>query len=230
MELQIEDLKIKVIKRKCSKNIVLRVNSDGQVKVTAPKRVLKREIETLVLQNLEKIKESKEKVKANSDYIEKNFVTGEEHYFLGNKYKLVVNITNKSSVKIENNNLLLNINKKIDNTRENKEKILNKFYKEQLLLILNELIPKAEQKMQVLASEYKIKNMKTKWGTCNITQKRIWLNLQLAKKPIECLESVLYHELTHLYEKNHTKRFYNLLDYYYPKWREIEEELQRKVY
>lgn len=230
MELEVEDLKIKVIKRKCSKNIVLRVNSDGQVKVTAPKRVLKREIETLVLQNLEKIKESIEKVKSNSDYIERKFVTGEEHYFLGNKYKLVVNITNKSSVKIENNNLLLNINKKLENTKENKEKILNKFYKEQLLLILNELIPKAEQKMQVSASEYKIKNMKTKWGTCNITQKRIWLNLQLAKKPIECLESVLYHELTHLYEKNHTKRFYNLLDYYYPKWREIEEELQRKVY
>lgn len=230
MELEVEDLKIKVIKRKCSKNIVLRVNSDGQVKVTAPKRVLKREIETLVLQNLEKIKESIEKVKSNSDYIERKFVTGEEHYFLGNKYKLVVNITNKSSVKIENNNLLLNINKKLENTKENKEKILNKFYKEQLLLILNELIPKAEQKMQVSASEYKIKNMKTKWGTCNITQKRIWLNLQLAKKPIECLESVLYHELTHLYEKNHTKRFYNLLDYYYPRWREIEEELQRKVY
>lgn len=230
MELEVEDLKIKVIKRKCSKNIVLRVNSDGQVKVTAPKRVLKREIETLVLQNLEKIKESIEKVKSNSDYIERKFVTGEEHYFLGNKYKLVVNITNKSSVKIENNNLLLNINKKLENTKENKEKILNKFYKEQLLLILNELIPKAEQKMQVSASEYKIKNMKTKWGTCNITQKRIWFNLQLAKKPIECLESVLYHELTHLYEKNHTKRFYNLLDYYYPRWREIEEELQRKVY
>lgn len=230
MELEVEDLKIKVIKRKCSKNIVLRVNSDGQVKVTAPKRVLKREIETLVLQNLEKIKESIEKVKSNSDYIERKFVTGEEHYFLGNKYKLVVNITNKSSVKIENNNLLLNINKKLENTKENKEKILNKFYKEQLLLILNELIPKAEQKMQVSASEYKIKNMKTKWGTCNITQKRIWFNLQLAKKPIECLESVLYHELTHLYEKNHTKRFYNLLDYYYPRWSEIEEELQRKVY
>lgn len=230
MELEVEDLKIKVIKRKCSKNIVLRVNSDGQVKVTAPKRVLKREIETLVLQNLEKIQESIEKVKSNSDYIERKFVTGEEHYFLGNKYKLVVNITNKSSVKIENNNLLLNINKKLENTKENKEKILNKFYKEQILLILNELIPKAEQKMQVSASEYKIKNMKTKWGTCNITQKRIWFNLQLAKKPIECLESVLYHELTHLYEKNHTKRFYNLLDYYYPRWREIEEELQRKVY
>ncbi|MBF0716105.1 M48 family metallopeptidase [Gemelliphila palaticanis] len=230
MELEVENLKIKVIKRKCSKNIVLRVNSYGQVKVTAPKRVLKREIETLVFQKLEKIQESIEKVKANSNYIERKFVTGEEHYFLGNKYKLVVNITNKSSVKIENNNLLLNINKKLENTRENKEKILNKFYKEQLLLILNELIPKAEQKMQVSAREYKIKNMKTKWGTCNITQKRIWLNLQLAKKPIECLESVLYHELTHLYEKNHTKRFYNLLDYYYPKWREIEEELQRKVY
>ena len=67
--------------------------------------------------------------------------------------------------------------------------------------------------------------MKTKWGTCNIDRKRIWINLQLAKKPMECLEYVLTHELVHLMEKNHTNKFYALVEEFYPTWKEARKLL-----
>ena len=67
--------------------------------------------------------------------------------------------------------------------------------------------------------------MKTRWGTCNVKEGRIWLNLQLAKKPPECLEYVIIHELTHLLEPGHNQRFYQLMDRFLPDWRRVHQEL-----
>lgn len=71
--------------------------------------------------------------------------------------------------------------------------------------------------------------MKTKWGTCNIEARRIWLNLELAKKPVQCLEYILVHELTHLLERNHNERFTGLLNQHLPQWRTLREELNGSV-
>ena len=70
------------------------------------------------------------------------------------------------------------------------------------------------------AAEWRIKNMKTKWGTCNIRARRIWLNLQLAKYPVSCLEYIIIHELTHLWERYHNAHFKSLMDKFCPDWRE----------
>lgn len=83
--------------------------------------------------------------------------------------------------------------------------------------------------MGVTVSAWGIKRMKTKWGTCNIETQRIWLNLELAKKPVQCLEYTLVHELTHLLESHHNERFTGLLDQHLPPWRTLREELNGSV-
>jgi len=65
-----------------------------------------------------------------------------------------------------------------------------------------------------------VKQVKTKWGSCTVGKRRIWLNLELAKKPIECLEYVLVHELMHLLERHHNTRFCSLMDQYLPGWKQ----------
>jgi hypothetical protein len=83
--------------------------------------------------------------------------------------------------------------------------------------------------MGVGISEWRIKRMKTKWGTCNIKAQRIWINLELVKKPVYCIEYIVVHELAHLLEKNHNKRFYAYLDRFMPQWKSYKKELNESV-
>ncbi|HRF16802.1 MAG TPA: M48 family metallopeptidase, partial [Chitinophagaceae bacterium] len=96
---------------------------------------------------------------------------------------------------------------------------------------LKELVPsiisKWEKKMKVSVSEFGIKRMKTKWGTCNREAKRIWLNLELAKKPLSCIEYIVVHEMVHLLERNHNDRFISFMDRFLPQWKELKKELNR---
>ncbi len=79
----------------------------------------------------------------------------------------------------------------------------------------------------VEANEYGIRKMHTKWGTCNTEAKRIWLNLELAKKPVECLEFIIVHELVHVLERSHNEAFVNYMNQFMPKWRFYREELNK---
>ena len=106
--------------------------------------------------------------------------------------------------------------------------ILDEWYRQRLKEIVPVLITQYENAMKVQVSEFGIKKMKTRWGTCSIRAKRIWLNLELAKKPIECLEYVVVHELVHILERKHNERFIALMDKYLPKWRFHKEELNRR--
>ena len=89
------------------------------------------------------------------------------------------------------------------------------------------MIAKWEKKMGLQIAEYGIRRMKTKWGTCNPDAKRIWINLELAKKPLECLEYIVVHEMVHLLERSHNNRFIAYMDHFLPQWRELKEELNR---
>lgn len=220
--LKINNLEVKVIRKKCSKRVVLRVDVKGEIKVTAPYGVTKKVISQFVVDNKEELIEKLAKIKMT----EQHLVTGDVVVLFGKKYNLEVIVGNKNKLFLENNTLKMTVKKEKYANFQAKEKLLNDFYKKQLFLVLEKLIPTAERIVGKKAREYKIKNMKTKWGTCNITKERIWLNLALAKKPVCCLEAVLYHELIHFYETNHTPRFYNLLDQYYPQWREVDDILK----
>ena len=109
--------------------------------------------------------------------------------------------------------------------RAGRKRALEGYYRELLHGRVPQLLAVWQPAMRVSAREWRTKRMKTRWGTCNIAARRIWLNLELAKKPERCLEYVVVHELTHLLERNHTKRFYVLMDRFLPDWRERRDEL-----
>lgn len=100
-----------------------------------------------------------------------------------------------------------------------KRALMNKFYREEMEKKLESIVPEKLENMNLSISEYRIKNMKTRWGTCNINKRRIWLSLKLAKKDPFCLEYVVVHELCHLLEKGHNKRFYAFVQKYLPNWK-----------
>lgn len=110
---------------------------------------------------------------------------------------------------------------------EKRQRIIDEWYRSQLKNILPALIGKWEKKLNVKVNEFGIKKMKTKWGTCNREAKRIWVNLELAKKPPECLEYVVVHEMIHFLERKHNDLFIAYINEYLPKWRFFKDELNR---
>ena len=114
-------------------------------------------------------------------------------------------------------------------TMRKREEQLQGWYRQQLRDLLPQYTAKYENKMNVKVSEICIRSMKTKWGTCNKKARRIWLNTELAKKPIESIEYVLIHEMVHLLERNHNEKFIAYMDKIAPKWKHLREELNRSA-
>lgn len=133
----------------------------------------------------------------------------------------------RNEVSLTGGHLILQV--RPESTPEQRERVLNDWYREQLKSKLPEVIQKCEQVVGVHASEWKVKNMRTKWGTCNIDRKRIWINLQLAKKTPECLAYVVTHELVHLLERNHNEQFQKYMDTFFPEWRVVKETLNQQM-
>jgi predicted metal-dependent hydrolase len=129
----------------------------------------------------------------------------------------------RNSVEIKGNMLILTVRE--SSTSQQREKVMTEWYRKQLKEILPKLVAKWEETIGVEAESVRVKNMLTRWGTCNTKDKRIWFNLQLAKKPIECLEYVVVHELVHLLEKSHNSVFVGYMDTYLPDWRVTRKRL-----
>ncbi|MDK8253319.1 MAG: SprT family zinc-dependent metalloprotease [Dialister micraerophilus] len=219
-------VEVKITKKSNIKNLYIRVNPpEGNVTLSAPLNYLDDEIRLFVLKKLPEINAVRLRMRSQVRQTKREFISGESHYLWGKPYRLDVEVgTNKYSIKKMPNKILFSVPEGA--SAEHKEKIFNEWYRSELKRVLQGLIPSVEERMNFGANEYRIKDMKTRWGTCNIDKKRIWLNLQLAKKPIECLEYVLVHEMVHLLEKNHTHRFNALVSEYYPTWKDVEKTLE----
>lgn len=216
----IKNIKINIEKKKV-KNINIKVHSDMQVYVSCPKRADTEYVKKIVLNKLDWIESRIQKIKEREQQENKKYVSGEEHYFNGKKYILKINPVEKaklSYIKIEDQRYI-NMYIPENTTIENKEKLMNNFYKENLIPKINEYIAKWSLVLNVNPKEYKLRKMKTLWGSCNITKRTILFNTELAKKSDKAIEYVVVHELMHLIERYHNKRFYSLLDYYYPNWK-----------
>lgn len=112
-------------------------------------------------------------------------------------------------------------------SKEDKAHVLKEWYRAEMKKQIPDLISKWESIIGVKTNDWAIKQMRTKWGTCNIEAKRIWLNLELSKKPIICLEYIIVHELVHLLERNHNDKFVSYMNQFMPKWRMYKAELNR---
>ncbi len=116
---------------------------------------------------------------------------------------------------------------RVESDAVERERVLTTWYRRRLKEEITPLITKWEVIIGVKAAEWGVKQMKTKWGTCNIEAQRIWLNLELIKKPVHCLEYIIVHELVHLLERHHNEQFIAYINRFMPLWRHYREELNR---
>ena len=214
----VDDLIVTIKYRRKMKNIYLKVEKNADVVVSAPPRTPNYIIKKLVQENIDEIKLRRTNILKNGHTV-KNYVTGEKHYVFGKELTLEVRLGDKNKVTLSNDKLILSVKDKYQDREQIVTRELRKVVYNKCLVFLN----KYEKLMNVYVEQLRIKKMKTRWGTCNIEAKRIWINYELVKYPVECLEHTIVHELTHLLETNHTPRFYTLLGKYYPNYRENDK-------
>ena len=225
--INVNDLVVMIKYRKNMKNIYLKVEKNADVVVSAPPRTPNYIIKKLIQENIDEIKLRRNNILTNG-YTVKQYVTGEKHIIFGKEIVLEVRLGNKNVVKLSDDKIILVIKDK----DQDRGQIVMSYLRKVLYNKALEFINKYEKIMGVHVEQLRIKKMKTRWGTCNIEAKRIWVNYELIKYPIECLEHIVVHELTHLLETNHTPRFYALLGKYYPNFRENDKlikEFSKKI-
>jgi predicted metal-dependent hydrolase len=200
---------------------------NGRVRVAAPLRLGDDAVRLAVISRLGWIRRQQAEFERQDRQSQREFVTGESHYFEGRRYRLrVIEHDHATSIRVSNNATIeLRVPKRIG--REQREAAIQKWYRARLREQLPALLQKWEPKVGVTVSEVRIRRMKTRWGSCNAEAGRIWLNLELAKKPVVCLEYLLVHEMVHLLERNHSDRFHTIMDSLLPAWKLCREQLNR---
>ena len=229
MQIELGNISIDV-EQKDIKNIHLSVYPPyGKVRIAAPAKMDINTIRVFAISKLQWIKKQQELLLAQKRETPREFINRESHYFLGKRYLLKVKEhDNSPKVELDHKYIHLFIRSNTDQAR--RREIIEEWYRSELKKIIPKLISKWEKKLGVQSNEYGIKKMKTKWGTCNTEAKRIWLNLELARKPVECLEYIIVHELVHLLERSHNQRFIRYMDDFMPKWQFYRDELNRLPY
>jgi len=223
--LTIGGLNVEVSRKKNLKNLYIRVvPPEGDVTVSAPYGLSDEDIQLFILRKLPEITKTRDRMLSQERQSKREYVSGESHYLWGKPYRLqIVYAGSRSSIVRTPTKIVMTVPE--GTPVETREKLLTEWYRQELKRVLDTMVTRCEKKTGVHASEYRVKNMRTRWGTCNIDKRRIWLNLQLAKKPMECLEYVMIHEQVHLLEKNHTHRFHALVEEFCPTWKEAKKLL-----
>ena len=192
---------------------------DGRVRVSAPTQLTDEAITMFVRTKLGWIKKQQEKFQQQPRQSERQYVSGETLYVWGKQYFLQVEYSYKgNALTLSGDKAILTVRK--ESSPKQRGSFVNEWYRNLLKQEVAKYLPKWEKTTGLYCSSWQSKYMTTKWGTCNPTSKKIWLNIQLAKKPIECLEYVILHELAHLKVHNHGPEFTAILDQYMPYWRD----------
>jgi predicted metal-dependent hydrolase len=210
---------------------------DGRVRVSAPTRLGAEAVRLALVTRIPWIRRRRAEFFAQERQTAREYVSGESHYFLGKRYRLEVGEEARrqptapgaippggsAEVTISGETILLSVPP--ERSREHRERIMTDWYRARLGALIPDLVERWEPVVGHRADEVRIRKMKTKWGSCNIDARRIWLNLELAKKPPRCIEYILVHELIHLAERHHNDRFRALMDRHLPDWRTRRDEL-----
>ncbi|GAB2481314.1 SprT family zinc-dependent metalloprotease [Alkalibacterium psychrotolerans] len=217
--------------RKDIKNVHLSVHPPaGRVRLAVPEDMDEEAIRLFVISKIAWIKKQRKQFKLQDRQSVREFVSGESHYFLGSRYLMnVIESPEKQRVELRNKKYM-DLYVRPDSTREQREKVVNEWYRTELKQMVPEYIEKWESIMGVTVEDWGIKLMRTKWGTCNESVRRIWLNLELAKKNPRCLEYIIVHEMVHFLERKHNERFKAYMDQYLPNWRGIRAELNELIF
>ena len=225
--MKVSGIPVEVV-RKDIKNLHLGVYPpSGRVRVAAPLHMDDEAVRLAVISRLAWIRRQQGGFKQQVRQSQRQMITGESHYYQGRRYRLdVIEHNGPPSVNLPRNTIM-ELRVRPGSDRDKRENVINRWYRQQLRGQLPALIAEWESKIGVEVAEWRIRKMKTRWGTCNVEARRIWLNLELAKKPPSCLEYILVHEMLHLIERHHNDRFQQLLEKLMPQWQLRRDELNR---
>lgn len=216
------------VNKKNIKNMHLSVKPPlGNVVVSAPLLMSQKSIENFVRLNSGWIKKQQEKFINQPRMTARQYVSGETYYIFGKQFFLEFVSASKKSFKIDGNKIVLGM--KTDSTVEQREKFVREKFRQILIEQLERLIPKWEKTTNLYCESFKTKYMLTRWGTCNSKAKRIWINLQMVEKPLDCLEYIILHELIHLKISNHGKDFINMMNQFMPDWKDRKKLLNTQI-
>lgn len=223
-QIDLADMQIEVL-RKNIKNLHLSVLPPlGKVRIAAPGHMSLDTIRVFVISRLAWIRAQQRKLQAQQREAPREYLDRESHYVWGRRYLLKrVEQDAAPAIEVKHSKLLLQIRPGTDKARS--QEILDGWYREQIRAAVPALTAKWEPVMGVRVGRIFVQRMKTRWGSCNPSSRAIRLNTDLAKKPSECLEYILVHEMTHLLEPTHNARFVALIELFMPHWQHVRDEL-----
>lgn len=215
---------VEVVKKDI-KNVHLSVYPPaGRVRIAAPLRMKSETIRLFAISKLAWIKQQQKKLRAQEREPTREYIDRESHQIWGKRYLLrIVEAKATPSIRLRHRTLDLSI--RPGASVEKRRAVVDAWYRDQLKTVAPGLIAKWQSRMGVKVERFFIQRMKTKWGSCSPARGTIRLNTELAKKPPQCLEYVIVHELSHLIERRHNDQFVKQLDRHIPRWRAIRDEL-----
>lgn len=218
------------LKRKKIRHMYLVIDKKTrQIKISAPYNMEDDEIVQILLEKEEWIGEKLNRLKDKIIIPKISVINGGSLFYFGDEVKIKINYVDKNPLYGELNGSILNLYIKRDSSVEKKKELVREWYRDQLMKKIKTYIEKWEGIMDVDVYEYRTKQMKTRWGTCNPSKRRIWINLELAKLEEKYLEYIIVHEMLHLFERGHGDRFKGLMTKYYPDWEITSDELNRYI-
>ena len=229
MQRTIDGLCVTIV-RKSIKNMHLRVLSpNGEIQITAPNRLSVSQIDRFVREKRGWIEAQQQRLSERPAATDPAFADGQTVYLWGGSYTLRLEEASRGRSALRRwQEIILYIRPEDDASQ--REELLNGFYREALSNQIAARLPLWEARTGLHPSAWQIKNMKTRWGTCNTATKKIWLNLQLVKQPPNCLDYVIAHELTHLRYPGHGQDFKTFLTRAMPNWPDIRKALNEHTF
>lgn len=222
--LALGDIVVEVV-LKDIKNIHLSVNPPtGKVRISAPNRTSMDAIRLFAISKLGWIRQQQQKLEAQTREAPSEYVERESHYLWGKRYLLSVQEADRApSIEVRHRKILLSVRPGTGATR--RQEVLDEWYRRQVRAAVVPLLEKWPTIMGVRVEKLFVQKMKTKWGSCSPERQYVRLNTDLAKKPVECLEYVLVHEMTHILERHHNQRFVEIMNSFFPNWRLLRQKL-----
>lgn len=199
----------------------------GRVRVAAPVHLDDEAVRLALVSRLGWIRRRQREFARQDRQSQREMVSGESHYFQGRRYLLEVKESGGTPGVRLVGHTPMELRVAPGSDRDQREAVLQRWYRRQLRALVPPLLAKWEPPVGKSVADVRIKRMKTRWGSCNVDARRIWLNLELIKKPVTCLEYVLVHEMVHLRERHHTEQFQQWMDRLMPTWRIHRDELNR---
>ena len=225
-QITVNNITIDVV-RKDIKNIHLAVYPPtGRVRIAAPLNINDDAIRLFAISKLGWIKRHQREFDAQERISPREYKQRESHYFQGRRYLMKIIEKDEPPKVILKTRTYIELHVRPNTPFEKRREIITEWYRE-LKKLIPPIIEKWEKTLNVQINEWQVKQMKTNWGTCNIEKKRILINLELAKKPVHCLEYVILHEMVHLLERHHNERFQYYMDTFLPNWKQTRTELNK---